>query len=238
VENAYPAGIFEAARQPFRTGLGDLSGLDKALASSSKADSSSHTDSSDGSGSTLQFSESHVYSFVPPVPLDLVIAKPASEAFAINYLSELDAFAYRTGLTDLFTHARESSVLCDLKPHDPACVGRWGNIFPRTGFVVRDSEVITSYLVAVRGGRTASSPWCRVVLKPYPFEPRVGHYIQMVSPSGKAPIAIGGGEVFAAENKSGSKDGYYAFIHYGIFEACGKCLPARLLEPRPVQVNK
>jgi hypothetical protein len=229
VENAYPSGIFEVTRQPFQSSLvgGNLFGV-------SGVTSSSHTDSSDGSASTLQFADSRVYTFIPPIELDLVIAKPQGPMFDLNYVSELDAFAYRTGFIDYVRHPKESGVLCDLNPSHPACAGRWGNFYPRIGSVIRDGEVLASYLTALRAGRAASDPWGRVVIRSYPFEPRVGHYLQMVDPVRRAAVPIGG-DLAELERGAGARDGHYVFVHYGIFEACGKCLPARLVEARPVR---
>jgi hypothetical protein len=230
VENAYPSGIFEVTRQPFRSSLlgGNLFGIGGVA-------SSSHTDSSDGSGSTLQFADSRVFSFIPPIDLDLVIAKPKGPLFDLNYVSELDAFAYRTGFVDRLRFAKEAATLCDLNPSHPACAGRWGNFYPRIGWLTRDSEVMASYLTALRAGRATNDPWGRIVLKPYPFEPRVGHYIQMTSPVRRSAVPIGYPDTASLEQGAGSRDGHYLFVHYPIFEACGKCLPARLVEARPVK---
>jgi hypothetical protein len=230
VENAYPSGIFEITRQPFRSSLvgGNLFGI-------SGVATSSHTDSSDGSGSTFQFADSRVYTFIPPIDLDLVIAKPKGPLFDLNYVSELDAFAYRTGFVDQLRYAKQSATLCELQPSHPSCAGKWGNFYPRIGWLTRDSEVMSSFLTALRAGRAANDPWGRIVLKPYPFEPRVGHYIQMASPVRRQAVPIGWPDIPDLERGAGARDGRYLFVHYGIFEACGKCLPARLVEARSVR---
>src|SRR5439155_22919125 len=59
VENAYPCGILEVVRQPFKSHLAELSGL------STRAFTSGHNEAQ------LQFAETRVLTFVPPLVQDL-----------------------------------------------------------------------------------------------------------------------------------------------------------------------
>ncbi len=211
VENAYPCGLLEVVRQPFRSHLAELPRIPFR-----------RTTSGHGEGG-LQFAEGRVLTFVPPLlaDLEIPIAAPRGPQYMIHYVSELDAPGWRTGLLDLlFAPSRE-------------CAGKWGCYSPRSGFVLQPSEAIAAHLQALRAGRVAAAPLGRVVFQPYLFEPRTGHYLQMVSPVVKACVSIGHPDLRAIEAGSGSKHGAYLFVQWGLFEACRRCLPTRFLPPRP-----
>lgn len=232
VENAFPVGILEVARRPFRSALAEF---DAALAPLRRlgGTTSSHTGPSDGSESALQFAEARAYEFVHPWDAK-AIARPERSGVGVRYVSELDRLAWRSPLPDLLLHGAAAATLCDAPPR-PAriCAGTWGNYYPRHGFVVRDSEVLAAYLQALRAGRAASDPRGRVVLARYPFEPRTGHWIQMIDPVRRPPVRIGAADPALLE-KGGSlaRDGGYVFVHFGLFERCAGCLPGRLLPER------
>jgi hypothetical protein len=151
----------------------------------------------------------------------------------LSYVSELDRLAWRSAIPDLLMHPGPSATLCDAPPRPRRiCAGPWGNYYPRHGFVVRDSEVMAAYLQALRAGRAASAPIGRVVLQPYPYEPRTGHWIQMVGPGARPAIQIGRPDIAAIERNATARDGRYSFVHWGLFERCAGCLPGRLLPER------
>lgn len=206
IENAYPCGIFEVVRTPART-------LIDGLAFPKLPTTSSHTGG-------LQFAEAHVYSYVPPFPVPTVLplAVPTGPLFEIDYLSEVDP-AWRVDWLDWF-----------LKP---GCerAGAWGPYCPRTGFVDGASEVVASYLAAVRAGRAANDPRGRIVFAPYRFEPRTGHYVQPVSPKVKPCLPIGAP---AVDHDALSMNGEYLLVHFGIFEVCHGCDPVTLAPARGV----
>jgi hypothetical protein len=210
VENAYPCGILELVRQPFRSHLAEFPRLPGRIGSSGHREGN------------LQFAEGRVLTFVPPLVqnLEIPIAAPRSQ-YRLNYVSELDAFGWRTGLLDLLF----------ARPGDG--VGNWGCAVPRSGFVLQQSEVLAAHLQAIRAGRVAARPWGRVVIYPYAYEPRLGHFVQMAAPVVKACVSIGHPDLAALERGSGSRHGAYLFIHWGLFEACRRCLPVRFLPPRP-----
>jgi hypothetical protein len=99
--------------------------------------------------------------------------------------------------------------------------------------VENQSEVIAAHLQALRGGRVASLPFGRVVLFPYEFEPRTGHYLQMLAPKVRSAVPIGSPDLEALEKGNVSPYGAYLFAQWGLFDECRRCLPARLLPPRP-----
>ncbi len=239
VENAYPVGLFETVRKPLTSHLAEVTAFVKGLENIRPfGKTSSHTaDASQGSG--LQFAEGHVFEFVPQLVFDLglPLAKPSGRQFAVSYLSELDGYFWRTGLAEMLLNpveAAKKAVLpsCSTVPRLDDCAWTWGSYFPRIGFTVDPSEVMAAHLQVLRAGRVASQPTGRVVLSPYAFEPRAGHYVQMVRPSPRACMPIGWPIRRMIEPGALSLQGAYLWIHFGIFRECRGCLPPTLAEPR------
>ncbi len=239
-ENAYPVGILEAVRQPWGTHLVEAApffSLFEAIPRFGRT--ASHTNGA-GDGTRLQFAEAHAFEFVPDLAIQnaLPLAKPRGDLFDLSYLSEIDGYFWRTGLADALLAPEEAigrALLpaCSVVPRPSDCAGTWGSWFPRIGFTVHPSEVLASYLTALRAGRVASRPLGRAVLSSYPYEPRTGHYVQMVRPSRRACVPIGSPRGRAIEAGALSLHGAYLFIHFGIFRECRGCLPVHLVEPRP-----
>ncbi len=210
VENAYPCGLLEIVRQPMKSHLPEFPQFPIP------ATTSGHNEQN------VQFAEARVFTFVPPLSqeMEIPIAAPTPQ-YMINYVSELDAFGWRTGLLDLlFSQSKE-------------CAGPWGCYSPRRGFVEQPSEVLAAHLQALRAGRVASLPLGRVVLCPYAYEPRTGHYIQMISPVPRPAVSIGNPRLGEIEAGALSPYGAYLFVQWGLFEECKHCLDPRLLEARP-----
>ncbi len=208
VENAYPCGLLEVVRQPFKSHLPEFPQIPF------RKTTSSHTQSA------LQFAETRVFTFVPPLVqmLEIPIAAPRPQLM-INYVSELDSVGWRTGLLDkLFAVNRE-------------CAGEWGCYYPRIGFVEQPSEVLAAHLQALRGGRVASNPIGRIAI-PYSFEPRTGHYLQMISPKLRSCVSIGNSDLKSLESDGTSPHGAYLFVQWGLFDECKRCLHTRYLPPR------
>jgi hypothetical protein len=139
----------------------------------------------------------------------------------INYVSELDSTGWKTGLLDSLFKANSD------------CAGNWGCYSPRRGFVEQPSEVIAAHLQALRAGRVASLPLGRVVIAPYEYEPRTGHYLQMISPVVRPAVSIGNPMLSMLETGTLSPYGAYLFVQWGLFDECKHCLDPRFLEARP-----
>jgi len=240
VENAYPCGILELVRQPGQTHIVEAAPVVKGVEGVRLfGATSSHTTASE-TGTGLQFTEGRVYTFVPeywPAASNIPIARPQGSLFQVNYVSELDGFGWRTGLVDILADppaavARAALPSCATLPDPARCAGFWGAYFPRIGFVAQPSEVIAAYLLGLRAGRVAERPMARVVLSQYPFEPRTGHYVQMVRPTLRACVSIGFPNARVLETRAASRAGAYLFVHFGLFEECKGCLPVRLVGPR------
>jgi hypothetical protein len=242
VENAYPVGIVEAVRRPFTSHLVEASALFKLFEEVPRfGETSSHTNGA-GDGTKLQFAEAHAYEFVPDLQItsQLQIAQPSGNIFRFSYASEIDGYFWRTGFAEMLLHPEQAlkrALLpsCSTVPRADDCAWSWGPWFPRIGFTVHPSEVMASHLTALRAGRVASAPLGRIVISPYPYEPRSGHYVQMVRPTRRSCVSIGWPVVRQIELKALSLEGAYLYIHFGIFQECNGCFPARLVEPRPPQ---
>ncbi len=246
VENAWPSGLIEVVRQPGRSHLAEAFA---GQALSSFADSggllfgtsSSHTTQAD-QGSHLQFAEAHVYTFVPnlQIPSDysgIPFAVPPGPLFQVSYLSELDGFGWRTGFADLVSDPvsalkRAGLPSCAESPRVYDCAFAWASWWPRVGFLQHPSEPMAAGVQALRAGRAAAMPMGRAVVSPYLYEPRTGHWVQMLRPARRPGISIGRPFTRPAEQGAGSKHGAYLFLHYGVFEECKGCLTVRLTEPR------
>lgn len=228
VENAYPVGILEAVRQPFRTHLKEGERTFSLLRGFGSRMESRH-------GEDLQFAEVRTWTFVPElkVELDIALAIPDSASLELDYASELDLAAWRSEWVDRLLEPRAVLVSCERVSSPRDCPGRWGSYWPRIGFVARSNEVIASCVQALRGGRVASRGMGRIVLSRYAHEPRTGHYLQMLSPVSRPAVSIGSPDVGSIERAAVSRHGAYLFVHFGVFEACRGCLPVRLTEERP-----
>ncbi len=237
VENAWPSGLVEVVRQPWKTHFAEMKGALQSLKGAPTYGVSSTHGPMAGDGTANQFAEARVYTYVPDYGLsqsEIPLAVPSSSPFTPNYVSELDGFGWRNPLVDSFTSPE--AMLARLKscsiPDPRLCAGTWGGYYPRIGFINHESEVVAAYVQALRAGRAAAMPLGRIVLQPYAFEPRTGHYIQMLEPSYRSCVAIGFPFTKAIEVGAGSKFGSYLFIHFGVFEVCKGCLPTRLTQER------
>jgi len=238
VENAYPTGILEVVRQEYRSHYAEMKEPLSALQPTTARARSASATARPGGGDALQFAESRVYTFVPDLGLansELPLAIPTGQTFQANYVSELDDWGWRSPLLEKFL-APESRMAglksCDRVPDCMTCAGRWGSYFPRVGALEHPSQVAGAHVQALRGGRVASMPLGRVTLSSYPYEPRTGHYIQMLQPSYRTCLPIGSPRMELWEKGAGSAYGAYAFIHFGIFLACNGCLPTTLAPAR------
>lgn len=228
VENAWPCGLLEVVRRPFTSHLAEAAGPLGRAASAGLTSSGA----ADRGQTNLQFGEARVFSFIPSLPdgIDLPLAVPRGPFLRLHYASELDAAAWRTGMTDRLLQPSLSFARCETAPAPEACAGRWGSYYPREGFLIHQSEPLASLVIALRGGRAASAPGGRVAFSRYPFEPRTGHFLQTVRPRPRSAIRIG--QAGPVDAGAGSVTGAYLYIHLGIFEGCRRCLRVRLVGTR------
>jgi hypothetical protein len=208
VENAYPCGILEVVRQTGKSHLAEFPGFEMQT-------TSGHNEQQ------MQFAEGRVFTYVPQLTqsLQIPIAAPDEQSYALSYVTEHDQPGWRAGLLELLGGDREKA-------------GAWGSYGPRTGWVDQPSEPIAAHLQALRAGRVAAQPNGRMVMDRHEFEPRTGHYLQMISPTWRTCVSIGHKDLRSLESGALSMYGAYLFVQWGLFEECENCLPPRLLPAR------
>jgi len=238
VQNPYPVGVVEAVRRAGTTHFREASLYLSGLSKLPLFGRSSSSTTAQGMGSAMQFSEAHAWAYVPELGLsDTLIAKPQTQNFmSPAYYSELDGFFWRTPWADPSEAPRlplAKTISCSQVPRLEDCAGTWGPWYPRTGFLTHPSEVIASELLALRGGRIAAEPGVRACLGRYPYEPRTGHFIQMIRPLWKPCASIGSPFVQPLEAGAGQMEGAYLYVHFGVFIECQGCFPAILQVPLP-----
>ena len=241
-ENAYPVGIVEVVRRPYTSHLQEVMGFLVGLQGLDLfGETSSHT-ANHQEGRGLLYTESRAYHYGPPLQgLTAAFAIPYGWTAGISYISELDGYSWRTGFADYLMNPellvkKMGLPACSVIPRTGDCAWRWGSWVPHTGFLTHPSEVMGAHLLALRAGRVAARPGLRTVIQPYLYEPRTGHFVQMIRPTTKACFSIGSSAppiVKMMEGGSLSRAGAYLFIHFGIFRECDGCFPALLVEPRP-----
>jgi hypothetical protein len=237
-QNPYPVGILESVRRKGTSFLSEAKPFLSVLKGLPVlGDTSSHTNEP-SSGTGLQFSEAHAYESVPDLPVDDFIAKPSGSIFVPRYFSEADGFFWRSpeAARAVDPSAMVAGLLaCSKIPRPAECAGTWGPWYPETGFLVHPSEVMAAHVQALRGARVSSHSQIRVSNR-YQWEPRTGHFVQMVRPIWKTCVSIGSPLVKYAELGAGSTEGAYLFIHFAVFIECNGCLPAILQAPLPPTV--
>ena len=106
-------------------------------------------------------------------PLTHVCPYVSGSVWAVNYLSELDAVEWRSGLGDWSIASAISSItsLCSVAGAvssalsqvgislTDACMGTWGVTYPRTGFSNSYSEPVASAIAAYRADRVMATPY-------------------------------------------------------------------------------
>lgn len=237
-QNPYPVGIVESVRRAGTSYLSQAGSYLKTLTRMPLYGRSSSGTTAQNGGLGMQFGESHAFSYVPELGLsDATIAKPqTTNTISPAYFSETDGYYWRTPGADPLEApqlALGRVVSCALVPRLTDCAGAWGPWAPRTGFLTHPSEVMGSHLLALRGARVASSPGVRMTIGSYPYEPRTGHFVQMIRPTWKSCASIGSPFVKLIEAGAGQTEGAYLFIHFGVFIECRGCFPAILQGPLP-----
>lgn len=233
IENAFPCGVFEVVRRRFATRLEDMKETMSDYAREFTKIYSSHTPAS-LPGSNLQFADVHVYTFVPMSELPVILSSPLPTQLTLNFLSELAGTYWKDGRNDsLMLGLRgilgwsDCESVTKKKSSVSGCAGSWGSYYPRIGYFSHSNQVRSAFVQALRAGRAANDG----MLYPtsgYPFEPRTGHYIQLISPQRTGILTIGYSNI---DKIMTSNDGYYLLMHYGIFRSCPPCKLIGELQP-------
>jgi len=183
-------------------------------------------------GSNLQFNEVHLYKFPfvdlfnakLPMSCGSVSASPAP----IIYLSELDALEWRTGFFEILSpkSAISSSlgpICATLKGHSRnLCMGYWGPVYPRRGFLTHHSEVVGAAANVYRAVSLSSLADLSFhkVLSPITFYPDADKdRIQLLFPHPSGCFDIGENPAWWESTKT-SFNGKYLFVYWKHQECC------------------
>lgn len=179
----------------------------------------------------IQFNEVHVYDF--PFKNFLFcyfsgfwccddVFDFGSQGF-FKYFSELDALEWRAGRMETLLHLPQIglNLLC-IAPSSPGniCMGIWGPIYPRTGFLNNQSEVVGS---AADVFRAVSNDWigsaAHVKITPILWQPNTADKIMFLYPHPSGCIKIGTSPLSWETGKRGL-DGKYLYLYWRQVECC------------------
>ena len=181
---------------------------------------------------SLQMSEAHVFGFPLSDAFSLAVEAPCEGmpdlGAAVSYLSERDHDEWRTASLEkknpLAKIAEKKAPLCSRygRMLPGLCVGTWGALYPRTGFVTHASEVVASAMAAFRAADVAAlKPQApRQVISPLLFWPSVRHdRMQLVSPVARRCMPVGENPVLW-DRGTRSRDGRYVWVYWRKKECC------------------
>lgn len=175
-----------------------------------------------GDTSSLSMNEAHVFSFPLTDFFSTLVLAPCEGmpdlAGPIGYMSELDAWEWRTGENEQKTCPAQNGVW----PLPGTWLGSWGPIYPRTGWSVGTTPPVASALSAYRAVDISSikPSWPRFSLSKVLFVPDLfWDRMQMVYPSAGPCIRLGEDARLWERNK-GSVDGKYVWIYWRKKECC------------------
>lgn len=223
-----PVLLMETVKRPGDTVINELRTLVKKLSRrNSDACSSSQSD-----GSVLQMNEAHVFGFPFSDAFSELVAAPCEGApdltGVVSYLSELDAHEWRTAEMEakhpLSRLTARLAPLCDgIGAIVPGlCLGNWGPLYPRQGFLAHYSPLVGSAVAVYRAIDIASFNFLSPhrTLAPILFMPNMGYdRMQLVYPKASRCIKVGEPAVLW-ENGRVSKDGKYAWIYWRMKQCC------------------
>src|SRR3989338_257754 len=185
-----------------------------------------------GSGSSsfdqtnLQFSETHIYDF----PFKDVITAlfgggdcPSTPSMGfVKYLSEVDSFEWRVGIIEAM-HPKSmvsaaSGAICSILSNFNSylCIGSWGAMYPRRGFFVHSSPVVSSAALVWRAVNIASLSGMagHIVTSPLPFNQSFSEdKLQLIYPATSSCIKPGQNPVSWDYGKT-SANGKYLWVYW------------------------
>lgn len=227
-----PVLMVETVKRPGESGVMEYQPVVKALTGILAGTQDGAGASSQADTTGLQMNEAHVFGFPFSDAFSLAIEAPCEGmpdlGGPLSYLSEQDASEWRTARLEknnpLAMVTEKAGPVCDrfglLLPG--LCVGTWGALYPRTGFVTHASEVVGSAMSAFRAVDVASfKPQLphRVIL-PVLFWPSVRYdRMQMVAPVKGRCIAVGE-DPASWEKDARSRDGRYVWVYWRKKECC------------------
>lgn len=185
-----------------------------------------------GSGSSsldqtnLQFSETHIFDFPFKDIITALIGggdcpSTPSTGF-VKYLSEVDSFEWRVGILEAM-HPKSmlsaaSAAFCSILSNfnNDLCIGSWGPMYPRRGFFVHSSPVVTSAALAWRAVNIATLTGSagHIVTSPLPFSQSFSEdKLQLIYPVSSSCIKPGQNPATWDYGKT-SGDGKYLWVYW------------------------
>ena len=226
-----PVLLVETTKRSGQSGIVELKALVASLAGQKPLEAScgaaGQTDTT-----ALQMNEAHVFGFPLSDAFSLIVEAPCEGppdlSGMVSYLSEQDEDEWRRARLEqnnpLSVMTAKTAPVCDrygaLFPG--MCLGTWGPLYPRTGFVIQASAPVASAVSAFRAVDIAAlkpqTP--HRVVSPVLFWPDVRYdRMQMVSPVRKQCMSVGENSMFW-ERGTGARDGRYVWIYWRKKECC------------------
>ena len=164
-----PVLFVETMRRSGESGILEYKAMVREM-SVAGADSGAEPSGSGGGGQAdttmLQMNEAHVFGFpfsdAFSVAVETPCEGPPDIGGAVSYLSEQDKEEWRSGRSEknnpLAVVGERAAPMCDRFGGllQGVCLGVWGPMYPRTGFTIQASDVVSSAVSAVRAVDVAS----------------------------------------------------------------------------------
>ena len=181
---------------------------------------------------SVQMNDVHVFGFplssVFSGMIEPVCEGPPDLAGVVSYLSEMDAVEWRTLKTEASNPMSLLTVrmapMCDVSGAvlPGMCMGVWGPLYPRGGFITGASGPVGSAAAAYRGVNIASLNMVSFHQRQFPvlfFPDMVWDRMQMVYPEKSRCLRIGEDPRYWEQDKV-STDGKYVWIYWRKKECC------------------
>jgi hypothetical protein len=227
-----PVLLVETVKRPGESGVVEYAPWVRSLVQHSAKPEDGAGSSGQADTTSLQMNEVHVFGFPFSDAFSLAVEAPCEGmpdlGGVLSYLSEQDGPEWRTACSEkdhpLAKMIENRGALCDrFGPMLPGlCVGTWGALYPRTGFVIHASEVVGSAMAAFRAVDVASfkPPVIHRVISPVLFWPSVRYdRMQLVSPAVSRCMSVGENPVLW-EHGTRSRDGRYVWVYWRKKECC------------------
>ncbi len=226
-----PVLLVETTRRSGVSGIMEYKSVVAAMAGS-RAEASACGAAGQADTTNLHLNEAHVFGFPFSDTFSLMVEAPCEGlpdlGSAISYISEQDRDEWRRARYEM-KHplaqmtAKVAPVCARYGALFPGlCLGVWGPLYPRTGFVVHASPATASAVAAFRAVDIAAlkpqTP--HQVVAPVLFWPDVRFdRLQMVSPVKQRCMAVGADPALW-DNGVNARDGRFVWIYWRKKECC------------------
>ena len=174
-------------------------------------------------GSNLQFHEVHLYDFPTKLIEEAALCPSIPNVTGgVRFLSEEDSMEWRMARSEKNSVQTQTSARTKIGQ-----IGKWGLLYPRTGFLIQSSPAVGSALDALRAISITTdwvSSWNHAVKSrlDFPMDPR--DQMQMVYPA-KTMCMEPGRDAGLWERGKTSRDGRYVWVYWNYRECCKPIIP-------------